>query len=157
MANSSISPKLRSLGGDAARTPKDTGTHNLSSNVLSQNGYGILCTLCYTIVLPLQRVCAQAQVLARAISCKRKCWQGRFRASASACRGGFVQAQVLAGAISCKRKCLQGRFRASANACRGDFSHTGKHNAALNCAGRRDTSLLLVTLGDGHPGPPNLP
>ena len=78
-------------------------------------------------------------------------------ASTSACKGDFVQAQALAGAISCKRKCLQGRFRASANACRGDFSHTGKHNAALKCAGRRDTSFLLVTLGDGHPGPSNFP
>ena len=120
MANSSISaiaPKLRSLGGDATRTPKDTGAHNLSSNVLSQNGDGILCTLCYTILLPLQRVRAQAQVLARAISCKRKRLQGRFRASASACRGGFVQAQVLAGAISCKRKRLHEITPASPYAC----------------------------------------
>ena len=54
--------------------------------------------------------------LASTSACK-----GRFRASASACRGDFVQVQALARTISCKRKCLQGRFRASASACRGDF------------------------------------
>ena len=47
---------------------------------------------------------------------KHTCLQGRFRASASACRDDFVQAQVLAGPVSCKRNCLQGRFRASASA-----------------------------------------
>ena len=38
----------------------------------------------------------QAQALAGAISCKRKCLQGRFRASASACTKSPPQAHMLA-------------------------------------------------------------
>ena len=48
----------------------------------------------------------QAQVLARAASCKRKCLQGRFRASTSACRGDSVQVQALARNHPRKPICL---------------------------------------------------
>ena len=70
-------------------------------------------------------------------ACKHKYLQGRFRASASACRGGFVQAQVLAGAISCKRKRLYERFRASASACRGGFVQAQMLAGAITCKRKR--------------------
>ena len=54
--------------------------------------------------LDLERVCVQAHVLAGAISCKCKHLQGRFRASASACKGDFVQAQALARSRMCLHK-----------------------------------------------------